>query len=443
MANQRNGAPSNWLWREGRPRWHPSPTLRRAGWKGCDLKDAGGAWLGKGASVDRAEAINAAVAAWRAGELVAPGFAAMAPVGAAERGGVGVAAGRAAAPDRLSIGALADAWTGTATTRASHEFAALKPATRRDYAGKLKRLVDVLAGWAVLPPRDAPPAQRAAYAAAVAEARAMSVLVLEPEETAAGVVDLLHGAYWTLKATSGAHQASGVLAAASAWLGWCRERQSRRIRNWAQEVSRETPPGRIRPLTWPEVKALVWAADTLGLHSMGDAIVLGVDLSWSQCDRLALSWDRARGGRCLAGRQKTGRVGGTPLLPLGRARLAQALRRHRALPAMPTHVLWCERTAAPWKPAHYRHVFAGEVRPLAATVCPSVADATDADLRDTAVTYAHNAGLSIEETCSRTLQSRRRVQQLWDRSYGEIGPEIADAGAARLGAHFERKGMVL
>ena len=31
------------------------------------------------------------------------------------------------------------------------------------------------------------------------------------------------------------------------------------------------------------------------------------------------------------------------------------------------------------------------------------------------------AGLSIEEICSRSLQSRKHVQNLWDRAYGEIG----------------------
>lgn len=50
--NLRNGL----SWRDGRPRWEPSPASRRAGLKGKDLKDAAGAWLSHGAAIDVAEA---------------------------------------------------------------------------------------------------------------------------------------------------------------------------------------------------------------------------------------------------------------------------------------------------------------------------------------------------------------------------------------------------
>jgi hypothetical protein len=433
---RRGDLPAGWQWRDGRPRWIPSPALRTAGWKGRDLKEAG-RWLALGPSIEAAKAIAAAVQAWRAGQPVPAELADSAPRGAA-------AAGRRAAAEPHSIGALLAAYMGAPDTGAkpSHEFAGLAPKTRQDYRNKLKRLVDVLSGCRALPdPADAAAAAR--HQARTALVLSRSVFALEPEETPAGMVNLLYDAYWTLRETAGMHMASGVLAAASAWLAWCHRHKSRRIQNWALDVERETPPGRIRPLKWPEVQALVWAAEQLRLWSMADAIILGIDLSWSQVDRLALTWDRARGGRCRTARQKTGRVGGTPLLELGRKRLAQILRRQRRMPARPTHVLWCERTGAPWKPDHYRHVFGEEVRPLAATRCPSLADATDADLRDTAVTYARNAGLTIEETCSRTLQSRTRVLALWDKAYGEIGEEIADAGAAKMNAHMRKRGMVL
>lgn len=46
------------VWREGRPRWVPSPQLRQAGWKGRDLKDGHGAWLPLEPALDMARQIN-------------------------------------------------------------------------------------------------------------------------------------------------------------------------------------------------------------------------------------------------------------------------------------------------------------------------------------------------------------------------------------------------
>jgi hypothetical protein len=54
------------------------------------------------------------------------------------------------------------------------------------------------------------------------------------------------------------------MAVASVWLTWCRRRRSRAIDNWTADVARETPPGRIRVATWPEIAALVAAAEKLG-----------------------------------------------------------------------------------------------------------------------------------------------------------------------------------
>ncbi len=454
-------APANWQFRArpdgtGKPRWIPSPTLRKAGWKPRDLKDATGAFLSEGLSRDAARAINHQVEAWRAGRLVAAEFAAMAPEGAAET----VGSVLPQAVDRLSIGRLIDAFVGVrdpATGEwkdASREFAKLKPSTQRGYRTSLKRGVDTLAGFVVLPAADDPDALDR-YTLAVATVRASKVTILQPAETPTGMVNLLYTAYWALHDKAGVHQAYAVLAAWSAFLKWAQKHQSASIRrSWAAEVSRDTPPGRIRPLTWPEVKALVTAADAMGLPSIGDAVVLGVDLSWSQVDRLSLTWDRLKDGRAFTGadgRQKTGRVGGTPLTILGRARVARILERQRAMPARPTHVLWCELTDRPWQGAHYRSKFA-DVRAEAAKACPSLLvgpasdpakGAGDADLRDTAFTWMKNAGLSDDGIASRTLQSRKHIGELGDAAYGEIGPEISDPAMRQFEAYLNKIGAVL
>lgn len=48
----------HFLWRDGRPRWVPSPRLRGRGARGRDLKDADGQWLDIGAAINLAIKIN-------------------------------------------------------------------------------------------------------------------------------------------------------------------------------------------------------------------------------------------------------------------------------------------------------------------------------------------------------------------------------------------------
>lgn len=43
-------------WRDGRPRWEPSPASRKVGIKGLDLKTAAGAWMDRGAAITAADA---------------------------------------------------------------------------------------------------------------------------------------------------------------------------------------------------------------------------------------------------------------------------------------------------------------------------------------------------------------------------------------------------
>lgn len=440
---RRTDAPANWQFRAGRPRWIPSPALRRAGWRARDLKDGAGAFLSEGLSRDAARDINAAVAAWRRGEPVPPAFASIAPEGAAVEGGAALPQ----ALDRLAIGRLLDAFFESreflgAVDARGVVSGGLKPSTQRGYRTSLKRMVDTLAGYVVLPDRS-DPAALAAYEHAVATVRAARASILAPAETAAGMTNLLYDAYWALHAHAGKHQAYAVLAAASAWLKWCQKHQSSTIRrSWASEVSRDTPPGRVRPWTVEEFKAMVAAADRLGLQSVGDSIVLGLDLSWSLVDRLKMTHATLPGDRATAARSKTGRVGGTPLTSLGRARMAMVRERHDAMDAHPTHVLISEATGKPYPEDgdHYRNQYA-KVRAEAAKAVPSCAEIRDQDLRDTAFTWMKNAGLSDDGIASRTLQSRKHIADLGDAHYGEIGPEISDPAGRLFEAYLVKQGV--
>lgn len=451
MANQRRDVPPGWTWREGRPRWSASPSLRKAGWKSHDLKDKRGQWLARGPSIEAADAIAAAVKGWRAGHLVPAALAPYAPVGAAEKAGSGLPL----PADRLSIGALITAYAGdpeaTPPRPPAPEFRALAVATQRDYRGKLKRLVDVLGGY-VTPPEKTNRIAWADYQAKVAKVRAASIFVLEPVEDASGMIDVLHKAYWKFHSEVGKHQAHGVMSVASAWLSWCRERQSRTIHNWAAEIKRETPPGRIRVAAWAELQALVRKADALGKHGVADAMVLAVDLGWSEVDVLNLTWDRVRDGRALTGtdgRQKTGRVGGTPFLSIGLQRLTEIRARQAAMDAHPLKVIHLPRQRAHTRRKSgadgdfLRKQFAEVRAAVVADGMASIVDLTFADLRDTAFTLGREAGLTDDMTVSRSLQSRKNVKHLADRHYGEISSDIADQGRVLLEAHIKARGLKL
>lgn len=63
MARRPSWHPPYLVWRDGRPRWEPGPGLRRRGWKGRDLKDDAGEWLGLEAAIEAVKAINVETAA--------------------------------------------------------------------------------------------------------------------------------------------------------------------------------------------------------------------------------------------------------------------------------------------------------------------------------------------------------------------------------------------
>lgn len=435
MARKHGDVPAGWTWRDGRPRWIPSPTLRDAGWKGQDLKDERGAWLSRGGSIDAAETIGKAVAGWRAGQLVPPAMASFAPIGATD-----VAGGPPKPPPARSIGALMDAYL------ASPEFTAdLKPSTQTEYRSKLKRLVDTLAGYATLPAKDAPPAEWADYKTSVSAWREASVVqLLTPEDDDEEPV--LKAAYKLLLRKVGVHMAGGVMRTASAWLEWCRDERRVIRSNPAKDVKRRRGAGRLKPASWEVLRALIAAAERLGYPSIADSIILGVDLSWSQSDRLALTWPQMIDGRVRTRRLKTNRPGETALLQnLGLPRVDQIRARQEAAlgPGVTyTHVLICETTKAPWKASHYRHTFA-EVRLEAAKECPSALEQMDKDWRSTAVCVAYDAGLSRIQIAGRTLHGLEDINEILDNHYGVISREVGDQGAALLNAHMVAKGIAL
>lgn len=416
--------PAGFAWREGRPRWIATPKRRAQGWRGVDLKDAWGRWLSRADAIARAEAIALACDAFDAGEAPPVEFAAFAPQGTARP--------KIKAEGVRSIGRLLTDYAGPLdedSDKASQKFRGLGDATRRDYRNKLRRFVEVLAG------SDQPDEIR--------KVRAMDIDVLAPPPPGSGVEFLLQMAYDTLREDAGEHMALGVHAAVSAWLGWLKKPRNILATNPAEMVVRVAVDGRLVTYEWPEIVALVRAADALGMPSIGDAVVFGIDLSWSQQDVLAINWGQIAEGRVRHRRIKTGNAGRPKLLPVGAARLEAIIaRRGNVTPLPGAPVVVCELTGERWNVHTFRHEFA-KIRAHAARDCPSVASKRFQDLRDTAVTYCYEAGLSLEEICSRTLHDPDSARRVLQKHYGQITQDVSDAAAAKLEARFTAKGWNL
>lgn len=421
--------PAGFQWRDGRPRWVPSPARRRQGWRGLDLKDAWAGWLAKGPAIARAEAICEVVAAWAAGQPVPSGFVAIAPKGSARAPGAGGAA------NPRSIGALLDAYLESPGFKGAGKIAGLAPRTQADYRSKLTVFLRTLAG----------PAPDAAKAAAkLAAVRALDIDVLLPPAFNEPGVFELERAYDALRETAGPAMAYGVLASVSAWLAWCVKKRRVWPTNPAALVARAAPDGRIVIFDWPELVALVRQAEALGFYSIADAIILAVDLSWGQQDLLSLTWGQiSDDGHVRHRRIKTGVAGNPPLLSIGAARIKAIRARWAGQGVRPTHVLVCElpevRPGQPWAADSFRHKFA-EIRSLVAAQRPAVAAKQFRDLRDTAITFAYEAKLEVAEICSRTLHAPERAQAVIAKHYGAIRQGLTDEAGAQLDAHYQRMG---
>jgi hypothetical protein len=412
--------PAGFVWREGRPRWIPSPTRRAQGWRGHDLKDQWGKWLPMGAAIERAQVIAAAVEAWSAGVAVPAGLANVAPKGATASG----ATPAALAP--RSIGALMDAYFESAKFVATEARGKrLGERTQADYKNKLRRFLEVLA-------ESTDPKK-------VARIRALDVDILLPPPFGSDADFELQKAADVLAETAGESMAYGVMACVSAWLNWCVKKRRIWPTNPAALVERSAPDGRIVVYEWPELLALVRAAEAAGLASIGDAIVLAVDLSWSQQDVLALTWGQVNDGRVKHRRIKTGVAGNPPLLLIGRSRLDAIRQRWAGQKVRPTHVIVCELTGRPWSADTFRHYFS-QIRATVAEQLPDVAGKQFRDTRDTTVTYCIEAGLTLEETCSRTLHKPTRAQAVIEKHYGAIRQTVADQAAIKLDAHYQAQG---
>lgn len=417
------------VWRDGKPRFVPSPELRGLGYKGENLRHADGRWFTRGEALDWAER--------RQREAQAKGQAIREEAERLARKRRQVFAPPAAPAVRVTsiytVARLVDDWL------LSPVF--LRPAARgaiRPEAGDGQRsyrtMVDYRQKMRALEAHD-----RDLYYSAV-EALDQPIL--------AG----LHESLWQAR---GLHTANGVLRVLSIAISWGIRRGKVRLPvNPAFHLGTPKPKPRLRFASRAEIEALVAAADAIGRPEMGDMIILGVWTGQRQADRLALlhKTGPAIPNRRVFRQQKTGAIVIIPEAPELRARLSASRARRVAAGILDRHVVLDERTWRPFLADWYRHVW-DDVRAAAVAGVPTedaTADAPrwivpptpglagfrDQDLRDTAVTWMGLAGLTIPEICSITGHSEASAYSIM-KHYLALHPDMASAGMAKLITWYE------
>lgn len=447
--------PPGFVWRDGRPRWLPSPTRRDQGWKPTDLatvERGAKVWLSQGAAIDRCKAINAAVAGWTLrGEPVPADMAAFAPVGAVDASRPSPAEQKS----RRSIGALLDAWLGSDKFTLPRGQGGLADSTKTDYRSKMNRLL-----VALVEDENSP--------AKITALRALDIETLAAPEEEGEDFPLELAYAWMIKHLGHA-QAYGVMSVASAFFGWCwrKKRIKAMATNPVELIDRTPPEGDIRIASPEEARALVAAADAVGHPSIGDAVLLALDLGWSLADLLRLDWRRVvmqpnpeTGEPHLVvkrvSRKKTGVASSDiPLMALGLAAVARIRGRFADQTVTPTHLI--VREASPrnrsgvWSPKAFNdawNVVKTEAAKTAPTLLGIEGEGDDAvtpfnfmDLRDTFITLAREVPLSVEETTQRSLhKSNARVLAVWQKHYGTATPRMGAAGARKMDAHLAATG---
>jgi integrase len=357
--------------------WQPSTALRVQGWQLTRLPDD------FAQAVAAAEQLNARVDAWRAG------------TGEGPRGEPpGQAPGKAAAGKmpRIapgSVDALISAY------RASRFWLRLSPKTQCFYAWCLEKI----SAWA----GDAP---ASAITPALVERFYQRLQVSgerDRKETPAKaaavirVLRLLLEAGRRLEVTPGVPY---VTTNAAARPGLTVKRQ-REPRLWSAE----------------DIAAMVAAADRLGWRSVGTAILLNSWIGQRLSDVLALPrWD-VTGGALVFRQSKTGRTVSLPvhLVPALVERLTAEAARPGAVQSA-THALVHDVTGKPWRADTFGHVF-GQVRAEAAKTRPECAGLWFMELRHTAVTRLHEAGVDALGIASITGHSEAGVLAILGRHY--------------------------
>lgn len=421
-------------WREGRPRFIPGRHLRALGYRGRDLRHedrAGRPWFGLEEAIAWARALEEEVAGRKA------------------RKAAGQRLPRLERRDKLvTVADLLDQLMNLPELRevadaAERERTGVRsPKTIRWY-GAMKTALEK-------------------YDAELVASPAASI-----------TPKIAKGLHRRLAAEKGLTMARGIIAVLRRAFA---ERDG--VPNPFERLRVTTPPPRLRVGEIEEMEALIAAADRLGRHDVGDAIMMGLVTGQRQNDRLRLVESARIDGDIVFRQSKTKAVVTVPALSQLTLRLdAAKVRRAKASRKLGfAEVLIDEHLWRPWPEEDdgdsYRKAFA-RVRDVAiagivdeaATAaartehealglneepptvwslapCPSLKGFRDQDLRDTAVTWLARAGCTIPEICSVTGHTEAAATGIMKHYLGRH-PEMAKRAMAKLKRWLDAKGTSL
>jgi integrase len=361
--------------------WQPSAELRAEGWLPRRLPDD------QGAAIDQAELLNADVDAWRKGEA-----SPSAPPAVKARA-------RKAPPGTVSA-LIADYkasrfWTKLAasTTRRSYEWA-----------------LDAIDAWAGDQPARGitAPAVQAFYEAQLrrVEQQGRKKVVIETPAKAAAAVRVLR-----------------LLLQVGVRLGYLTSNPASRP---GISLTRKRDP---LPWSPDQVVHMAAVADRLGWRSIGTAMILNSWIGQREGDVLTLPPFRVEAEALVIRQGKTKRLVALPVhqVPHLVHRLKAEAERDGAVVST-THLLLHDRTGQPWNEHTFRHTFA-DIRAAAAAgvpaqgdqpaidAMPSCADLRFMELRHTAVTRLHEAGVDYLGISGITGHTPGTVQAMCDKHY--------------------------
>lgn len=255
--------------------------------------------------------------------------------------------------------------------------------------------------------------------------------------------DTVAAQYKTQKATRSHHSAAASLAALRAVYAYG-VRAGRVAANPAAGHGFAAPPGRLRLGSPEETCALVESADALAQPRMGDAIVAALWTAQRQADLLDCDLGRqlevdgddaflvfARTHRADFSQQKTG----------GRAQVLVLQPLKNRLDGRRVGRLAPGPNGARWAADKFRRCYR-EVREHAAKRVASVADLQFRDLRDTAITRLHLAGIDLARIALWSGHSMKTIQQILDAHYLVATREAARDAGASFEAWRLRSGVV-
>ncbi|SFO77213.1 Site-specific recombinase XerD [Cohaesibacter marisflavi] len=385
------------VWRDGRPRFVPGPSVRALGFTGCDLKHPDGTWLTLDQTIAWSESFGNELEVKRQQAKLKQKASKKKPRNLSRQG-------------YITVGELLAKWL---VERKTEHMQTGKPSSKtlRSYDYNIRAFQDFDEELWTAP--------------------------------AVSVTDVLaSGIYKKLRTEKGVSMSKAIISTVRPAWRWAKKEMGLVTNNPWSDLRMTTPQPRLRVGTVDEMKLLIATADAMGRHDVGDAIMLGICSGQRQNDRLLFQLSGMDDHVLTFKQSKTGAIVQMPAIrPLLQRLAAAKIRREKFRKTFPT-LLVDEKYRCCWDRGddgdRYRKEFR-KVCDRAAEKMPSLKGFRDQDLRDTAVTWLANAGCTLPQMASITGHSVENIHKIL-KHYLAQTPEQASLAAQKLLVYIEKNG---